>query len=49
LWPEAADILGVDFDEDADTLGGWMIAKLGRLPNDGSWTPLHPHSEIRKE
>lgn len=33
--PEAANILGIDFDEEADTLGGWFIARLGRFPRKG--------------
>jgi putative hemolysin len=33
--PEAANVLGIDFDEEADTVGGWLIAKLGRFPREG--------------
>jgi len=33
--PEAASILGVDFEEEADTIGGWLIATLGRFPKEG--------------
>jgi CBS domain containing-hemolysin-like protein len=33
--PEAANVLGVDFDEEADTVGGWLIATLGRFPQEG--------------
>ena len=33
--PEAANVLGVDFDEEADTVGGWLIATLGRFPREG--------------
>jgi CBS domain containing-hemolysin-like protein len=33
--PEAAAVLAVDFDEEADTVGGWFVAMLGRFPQDG--------------
>jgi CBS domain containing-hemolysin-like protein len=33
--PEAASVLGVGFDGEADTVGGWLIAALGRLPREG--------------
>ena len=33
--PEAADVLGVNFDEEADTVGGWFVAMLGRFPREG--------------
>ncbi|MFC1575626.1 hemolysin family protein [Gemmatimonadota bacterium] len=33
--PEAANVLGIDFDEEADTLGGWLVATLGRFPQEG--------------
>lgn len=33
--PEAANTLGIDFDEEADTVGGWFIASLGRFPQEG--------------
>ena len=28
-------MLGVDFEEEADTVGGWLIATLGRFPREG--------------
>jgi CBS domain containing-hemolysin-like protein len=33
--PEAAAALGVDFEEEADTVGGWLVATLGRFPDKG--------------
>ena len=33
--PEAASVLGMDFEEEADTVGGWLIATLGRFPRKG--------------
>ena len=33
--PEAASVLRVDFEEEADTVGGWLIARLGRSPRKG--------------
>ncbi|MBT8395722.1 MAG: HlyC/CorC family transporter [Gemmatimonadetes bacterium] len=33
--PEAANVLGIDFDEETDTVGGWLIATLGRFPKEG--------------
>lgn len=33
--PEAANVLGVEFDEAADTVGGWFVATLGRFPQKG--------------
>lgn len=30
--PEASSALGLEFDEEADTVGGWIVAKLGRFP-----------------
>ena len=32
--PEAANLLGIDFDEEADTVGGWLVARLGRFPRE---------------
>jgi CBS domain containing-hemolysin-like protein len=33
--PEAANVLEVDFEEEADTVGGWFTATLGRFPRKG--------------
>jgi len=34
--PEAADRLGItSLDDDADTIGGYIVARLGRLPHEG--------------
>lgn len=33
--PEAANVLGIDFREEADTVGGWLVATLGRFPREG--------------
>jgi magnesium and cobalt exporter, CNNM family len=34
--PEAADVLGIDdLGEEADTIGGYVVAQLGRLPRQG--------------
>ena len=38
--PEAAAVLGVEFDEEADTVGGWLIATLGRFPRDGDFVEV---------
>jgi magnesium and cobalt exporter, CNNM family len=33
--PEASDVLGIEADTDADTIGGFLVARLGRLPKVG--------------
>lgn len=33
--PEASDVLGVEIDDVADTIGGFIIHELGRLPRRG--------------
>ena len=38
--PEAAAVLGVDFEEEADTVGGWLIAALGRFPREGDFVEI---------
>jgi CBS domain containing-hemolysin-like protein len=38
--PEAASVLGVDFEEEADTIGGWLIATLGRFPRKGDFVDI---------
>jgi CBS domain containing-hemolysin-like protein len=47
--PEAADALGVDFDEEADTVGGWVIAKLGRLPKKGDSVEIEDYQATVEE
>jgi magnesium and cobalt transporter len=34
--PEAQDLLGADnLDDESDTIGGYVVAQLGRLPRSG--------------
>jgi CBS domain containing-hemolysin-like protein len=33
--PEAVELLGLESDEDVDTIGGLVVALLGRLPRQG--------------
>ncbi len=33
--PEASDVLGIDPDSEADTIGGFLVSRLGRLPKVG--------------
>ena len=33
--PEAAALLHIDFDDSVDTIGGLLVAKLGRIPRQG--------------
>ena len=41
--PEAADLLGLDgLGEEADTIGGYVIAKLGRMPRKGDVVRIGP-------
>ena len=32
---EAGEILGIEFDEECDTINGFMISNLGRIPEEG--------------
>ncbi|MCA9536158.1 MAG: HlyC/CorC family transporter [Myxococcales bacterium] len=34
-FPEAVEVLGLETDEDVDTIGGLVVALLGRLPRQG--------------
>jgi CBS domain containing-hemolysin-like protein len=38
--PEAASVLGIEFDEEADTVGGWVVAKLGRFLHEGDFVDI---------
>jgi CBS domain containing-hemolysin-like protein len=38
--PEAASVLGLDFEEEADTIGGWLIATLERFPRKGDFVDI---------
>ena len=32
---EAADALGIEFEEEFDTLNGFLISKIDKIPSDG--------------
>ena len=38
--PEALNLLGIDVKDDADTISGLVIARLGRLPRRGDEVPV---------
>jgi CBS domain containing-hemolysin-like protein len=38
--PEAAEILDLELNEDEDTIGGVVVARLGRLPRRGDEMPM---------
>jgi CBS domain containing-hemolysin-like protein len=38
--PEAAEILDLELNEDEDTIGGVVVARLGRLPRRGDEVPM---------
>jgi CBS domain containing-hemolysin-like protein len=42
--PEAEDTLGLDLEDEADTIGGLVIAKLGRIPEDGEKLEVGPYT-----
>ena len=42
--PEAANVLGVEFEEEADTVGGWLIATLGRTPRKEDTVEIDDYS-----
>lgn len=42
--PEIADRLGVPFEEDTDTIGGYFAARLGRIPEVGDEIELGPYT-----
>ncbi len=41
--PEASDALGITLDDETDTVGGLVVAKLGRLPTQGETLKLGPY------
>ncbi len=34
-FPEAAEVLGLEYDDSVDTIGGLVVAQLGRMPRQG--------------
>jgi len=42
--PEASDVLGIDLDSEADTIGGFLVSRLGRLPKAGDRVEMEPWS-----
>ena len=33
--PEASDVLGIEPGDEADTIGGFLVSRMGRLPKLG--------------
>jgi CBS domain containing-hemolysin-like protein len=42
--PDAANILEMDFDDDADTIGGLVISKFKRIPKKGESVAIGPYT-----